>query len=484
MEKENVLVMSETNSNNDFNNDNDNIKNSDEINNKYNNNNSNDDDTSIMDNDDNKIKDKKKSVNKDFAIEVIPSKLEYRDDNDVYSSYESNEMIDYSNASLATTQGSSGSTLCVHNNKVNPLDDPIIQEMFKQRTVEMDKVEEERRIRMYTMMRYSKKYKHLLIERANIKWDKHTVEDNNDVEKSLTDVTNDEENEYECQDNCDEEFKSNLYGSSQLDDQKNLKQKRLSSNFGIDLHDLDLIDMELNNDHNNNSENNNEEIMRSSTHNENEEIITNPDIQVYNNNKNNNNNINYNSILKSNSKNSSSSSSSSEHSPGELDENNNSNDNNEKLNSFSKNYKLQVNNFFDSKDISYNNNDIQIYQQNNYAINNLQDKNMKKHKKLKLFRLSYNHKTKNKMEIEDTNSFKTVNFISSNSLNSSTGGSNNKLYNYSQSNIYSSTSLSSSTNDDNSSNFIPKSDEKKAKHYGFIKFFVNKKHSKVINLIP
>lgn len=61
--------------------------------------------------------------------------------------------------------------------KINPLEDPIIQEMFQQRTVELNNAEEERRIRMYNMMRQSKKYKRIQAERANLKWDQLNCED-------------------------------------------------------------------------------------------------------------------------------------------------------------------------------------------------------------------------------------------------------------------------------------------------------------------
>jgi len=77
-------------------------------------------------------------TDQDLGIKVISlSEVNnYQDENNnIYSSYESSELTDYSNLSLTNsntnTNISSGSNICMHQ-KVNPLDDPIIQEMFKQ----------------------------------------------------------------------------------------------------------------------------------------------------------------------------------------------------------------------------------------------------------------------------------------------------------------------------------------------------------------
>jgi len=154
--------------------------------------------------------------------------------------------------------------------------------------------------------------------------------------------------------------------------------------------------------------------------------------------------------------------------------------NDKKQNSIGDYCKLQINNFMDSENKKQKSfglfNDKSstklkfFHSSYNSVANNSQTKNMKKHKKLKLFKLRHNNKIKNQLEIDDTDTFRKVNFDSKTSIS------------YSLSNINSSISLGSSNNDDNSRNSITKN-EKKKKYHGFIKFFLNKKHSKVKYII-
>jgi len=434
----------------------------------------------------------------DLDVSIIPvTEIKSYKDNELNecTQYDSGELADYSNLSLTTTNDSSGSNLCVHHNKVNPLDDPIIQEMFKQRNIEMDKVEEERRIRMYTMMRYSKKYKHLQTERANIKWDQDNNYENTEGFLKGSDgqlgIPDSEGNSLEDHDKL-----TNWFSDEPPKIQRSISVKHSQSNFGIDLHDLDLIDMELNNCHSNNSENSNDENKEEqSTDNnhsddEHEEIYSKDDVKVYSN----TGEQNYDEITKSNSKLSTSSS-----------ENDNNNDNeliksHYKLSSRSisssrslskmksqslcitSDEQIKINNYLSSSDITTDNNTIanSISNSNSitYGSNDfsnygnsihlyphkdsqlvLNTKEKKKHKKLKLFKLG--HKNKNTIEINDTNTLSKVVFNSKNSIDNSSDDTVNP-------------SLSIL---DYAHEQYNKENEKKKK-YAFVKFFLGKKYSK------
>jgi len=421
----------------------------------------------------------------DHSVDGPFSQLNNYEENE--SAYGSDEINDYSNLSLTTTttNDSSGSNLCMQR-KFNPLEDPIIQEMFKQRTVEMDKVEEERRIRMYTMMRYSKKYKHLQTERANIKWDKSFRD--LDSQLSLSDI----------EDDISETPKKSsspnwLSGVSH----RSLSAKQPSTNFGIDLHDLDLVDMELNN--NNCSENSNEELTKpvsnsnDNLNDDNEETFPNHIIKVYSNSQ----ESNLYEIAKSNSKTSNSSSENDfsiedntlKH-PYKLtrtisdakrrsffeDENGRSQLNDSLSNSDFNNH--LINNYISNSDDnstyintinnSLSNNDIHS-STTTTATDNSQDKNKKKigGKKVKLFKLG-GHKTKNCIEISDTNTHNRVSFHSDENVDS-------------DDNL---TMINPSSNEE-----IPplvsamKNPEKKKKYYGLVKFFTGKKNSKNGNAV-
>jgi len=422
----------------------------------------------------------------DLSVDGISfSQMKNYEENE--STYGSGEINDYSNLSLTTTttNDSSGSNLCMQR-KFNPLEDPIIQEMFKQRTVEMDKVEEERRIRMYTMMRYSKKYKHLQTERANIKWDKSFRD--LDSQLSLSDIEDDISEA--PQKSSSPNWLSNV-------SHRSLSAKQPSTNFGIDLHDLDLVDMELNN--NNCSENSNEELSKpvsnsnDNLNDDNEESSPKHIIKVYSNSQ----ESNLYEIAKSNSKTSNSSSENDfsiedntlkhpykltrsisnakrrsffedENGQSQLNDSlTNSNFNNQLINNYMSNsdsnstYTNTINN-------SLSNNDIHS-STTTTATDNSQDKNKKKlgGKKVKLFKLG-GHKTKNCIEINDTSTHNRVDFHSGENI-----GSDDNL-----------TMINPSSTED-----IPplvsamKNPDKKKKYYGIVKFFTGKKNSKTDNVV-
>ncbi|OUM69663.1 hypothetical protein PIROE2DRAFT_57225 [Piromyces sp. E2] len=436
----------------------------------------------------------------DLDVSIIPISdvKNYSKENNLNecTQYDSGELADYSNFSLTTntTTDSSGSNLCMHQNKVSPLDDPIIQEMFKQRTVEMDKIEEERRIRMYTMMRYSKKYKHLQTERANMKWDQQNYENTERSLKNMNSqlgIPDSEGNSLE-----DHGKLSNWFSDdSPPKMQRSISVKHSQSNFGIDLHDLDQIDMELNNcqsncSENSNDENDEEEKSVDNKHNdiEHEEINLNGDVKVYSNNQ----DQNYDEITKSNSKISTSSSE-------------NENNNNELIESHYKfnsrmisnrslskmksqslcitdDEQLKINNYLSNSDLNTDSNTLSnsisnslLYSSNDFtnSDNNIRlyphkdsqlvinTKEKKKHKKLKLFKLG--HKNKNTIEINDTNTLNKVVFNSKNSIDNNS----DETYNPSL-------SVLEFTHEVNSFN---KSNDKKKKH-AFIRFFLGKKFSK------
>jgi len=428
----------------------------------------------------------------DLDVEVVP--LNNYEENDSYSNYSSseiNEINDYSNLSLTTTAtDSSGSNLCMQQ-KFNPLEDPIIQEMFKQRTVKMDKVEEERRIRMYTMMRYSKKYKHLQTERANIKWDKSFRD--LDSQASLSEIEDDIP---------ETPAKSSSPNWLSNVSHRSLSAKQPSASFGIDLHDLDLVDMELNNNHC--SENSNEELSKPDTNlnenlndNDNEETVPKHAIKVYSNNQ----ESNLYEIAKSNSKSSNSSSENdfsvedtikhpyklnrtltntkklsynengqsqlndSQLNDSQLHDSLSSTDfNNQLINyyvSSSDNNSTYTNTFNSNNSLS--NNDIHS-SSTTTATDNSQNKNKKINKKVKLFSLG--HKNKNCIEINDTTTYKKVNFHNDENI-----GSDDNI------------TVTNSNEDISNSNSSLKSHEKKKKYIGFVKFFTNKKNSKTDNVV-
>jgi len=451
----------------------------------------------INENNDNNI-----TSHQDLDVSIIPvSEIKNYSDNEISgcSQYDSGELADYSNVSLTTTNDSSGSNFCVHHSKVNPLDDPIIQEMFKQRTVEMDQIEEERRIRMYTMMRYSKKYKHLQTERANMKWDQmhnnceHTEKSLKDLDKLV--IPDSEGNSLEDNGNL-----SNWFSDTPPRMQRSISVKHSQSNFGIDLHDLDLIDMELNNSQNIGSENNNddddddgkdkdqdheEKSNRSDT--TNEELNLNEDIKIYSNNK----QQSFGDITKSNSKLSTSSS--------ENDTNNNklikshykfSSNSSKSISNKSQSFNLpegnipKINNYLSNSDINTlasstmsstnefgNYDSIQLYSSKNYQSKNNNSRNKvnkekNKNRKLKLFKLG--HKNKNTIEINDTSTFNKVTFQSKSSLDNNSDETVNQA--------------NSLLDFDDSPPFnksILKPNDKKKKH-AFISFFLGKKYSKSI----
>jgi len=440
----------------------------------------------------------------DLDIEVIPlSKLTNSEEKD--STYGSNEITDHSNFSLTTTttHDSSGSNLCMTHNKFNPLDDPIIQEMFKQRTVKMDKVEEERRIRMYTMMRYSKKYKHLQTERANIKWDKSLRE--LDSQLSIPEIEDNLSETVAPKRTSSPNWLSNV-------SHRSLSMKQPSTNFGIDLRDLDLVDMELNNNHN--SENNNEESSKPINNsndsnlndNDNEEVFPNEIAKVYSNSQDNS----FDEITKSHSKTSNSSSENDvpiedtskqhpykltrsisntkrrslyEHENGSSflnDSLSNSDFQNQLINNYmssstSDNNSICINTFNPT-----NSNEVHSFFSNNdihssstvIAEENQQNKNKKKtHKKIKLFKIG--HKQKNVISISDTNTNNKVSFCNGNFVENTSSDDNVTIVNQNTTN-----------GNDEISNTLPscqKSHEKKKKYYSLVRFFT-KKNNKVIQI--
>lgn len=102
---------------------------------------------------------------------------------------------------------------------INPLEDPIIQEMFQQRNVKMDTVEEERRKRMYIMMKQSKKYKRIQAERANQKWNQMIEEDDSrsntlrveELNSTNNDIDNKEQESEETDVKSDDKVEKNVY---------------------------------------------------------------------------------------------------------------------------------------------------------------------------------------------------------------------------------------------------------------------------------
>ncbi|ORX58564.1 hypothetical protein BCR36DRAFT_402057 [Piromyces finnis] len=441
------------------------------------------------------------SNNKNYDELIIPiSEIKSYEDSEKNDclQYDSGELTDYSNLSLTPSHDSSGSNLCVHHNKINPLNDPIIQEMFKQRTVEMDQVEEERRIRMYTMMRYSKKYKHMQKQRANMKWDQ-MYNNYEQTEKSLKDsqsnILNSEENALE-----DNEKLSNWFSDNSPKIHRAISFKQSQSNFGIDLHDLDLIDMELNNcsensnddnddNDNNNSDNEDNEqfIENNKNDSEHKEIVPSNNVKIYTNNK----EQSFDEVAKSNSKISTSSSE------------NETTNNNELIKSH---YKFssrsigkvksrsicfidpntpKINNYFSNSDINdsktltssitsnndydnYDNNQTYLhndYQSNINTFQNKDNKDKKKHKKLKLFNLV--HKNKNTIVINDANTLNKVDFNSKNSAD-----------NNSDETVNPSISLHDYSNEDNFYNKSMINSNGKKKKLPFVRFFLGKKYSK------
>ncbi|ORX86367.1 hypothetical protein BCR32DRAFT_275474 [Anaeromyces robustus] len=488
-----------------------------------------------------------KTINQNFGVEVIPVSEVHCDDGEDNISctpYGSGEISNNSNASLSNTCDSSGSTLCV-NHKANPLDDPIIQEMFKQRTVKMDKVEEERRIRMYTMMRYSKKYKHLQTERANIKWDKMRCNDEHeDTERSLKGMNG--------QPQIVPDSEENSIGNRRMQSQRSLNAKQISCNFGIDLHALDLIDMELNNYQSNSSDNSNDDISKTNSksenkndENEDKDNEANDNEEIYENNTTkkyfNNNETNLEDITKSNSK---LSSSSSEYSnkefikshykvnsrlinckknssvcrfddnpvlinnflyDSEIDEQDNSIKTRDDTLQFNDedecDYNSGIDDYVNSNNDNENDNDNNNNSNNNNNNDNcnnvfqkfcnsetskIQNKNKKKHKKIKLFKIS--HKPKGTIEINDANTLNKINFDKgSNDNNSYFDDDNSNTLINSILNIQSNSSINSnSIDDDLNINVTPKLNDKKKKHNGIIKFFMGIKHhhSKSNNINP